>query len=159
MEGLTVAELTVNDFWLAIVDFRKRLDRRVQNSVRVRLSRTSGLQKEKMASSSRMYSILATDLTKVNTIKDTTQEELIVVQQTGTHPSALSDLSKRKLIEKKKIFYFSVQKGPDFTLDIRKQETDISVEMLQRFLPQNNPAHLLTPQWRLENRLLQTIQL
>jgi len=45
----------------------------------------------------------------------------------------LKDLSKRKFIEKKKIYYFSVEKGPEFTLDIKKQETDISVEMLQRY--------------------------
>jgi len=57
---------------------------------------------------------------------------LLEVLNTGTHPKALADLSKRKLIEKKKIFYFSVEKGNDFTLDIKKQETDISVEMLQR---------------------------
>jgi phenylalanyl-tRNA synthetase alpha chain len=40
-------------------------------------------------------------------------------------------LSKRKLIERKKIYYFSVEKGDDFTLDIKRQETDITVEMLQ----------------------------
>ena len=57
---------------------------------------------------------------------------MLEVLNTGTHPKALADLSKRKLIEKKKIFYFSVEKGNDFTLDIKKQETDISVEMLQR---------------------------
>jgi phenylalanyl-tRNA synthetase alpha chain len=57
---------------------------------------------------------------------------LLEVRKTGSHPKALADLSKRKLIEKKKIFYFSVEKGSDFTLDIKKQETDISVEMLQR---------------------------
>jgi phenylalanyl-tRNA synthetase alpha chain len=57
------------------------------------------------------------------------------VQKLGTLPNsaALKDLSKRKFIEKKKIYYFSVEKGPEFTLDIKKQETDISVEMLQRY--------------------------
>jgi phenylalanyl-tRNA synthetase alpha chain len=62
------------------------------------------------------------------------------VLKTGTHPSALADLSKRKLIEKKKIYYFSVEKGDEFTRDIRKQETDISVEMLQKFLPATLPT-------------------
>ena len=58
--------------------------------------------------------------------------------KSGTHPSALSDLSKRKLIEKKKIYYFSVEKGESFSLDIKKQETDISVEMLQTYLTKAN---------------------
>jgi phenylalanyl-tRNA synthetase alpha chain len=56
------------------------------------------------------------------------------VKRTGTHPTALKDLSKRKLIEKRKLYYFSVEKGSEFTLDIKKQETDISVEMLQGFV-------------------------
>jgi len=60
------------------------------------------------------------------------------VLKSGTHPSALSDLSKRKLIEKKKIYYFSVEKGESFSLDIKKQETDISVEMLQTYLTKAN---------------------
>jgi phenylalanyl-tRNA synthetase alpha chain len=70
---------------------------------------------------------------QVDSIHDTTRQELFVVLKTGTHPSALPDLSKRKLIEKKKIYYFSLEKGDDFSLDIKKHETDISVEMLQRF--------------------------
>ena len=73
---------------------------------------------------------------------------------TGTHPKALADLSKRKLIEKKKIFYFSVEKGNDFTLDIKKQETDISVEMLQR---SETTYNALTYQWILEDGKLQTL--
>jgi phenylalanyl-tRNA synthetase alpha chain len=72
----------------------------------------------------------------VKDIQDVTKEELLQVQNMGTHKSTvLSDLSKRKLIERKKIFYFSVAKGEDFTLDIRKQETDINIEMLQTYLP------------------------
>jgi phenylalanyl-tRNA synthetase alpha chain len=70
---------------------------------------------------------------QVDSVQDTTREELLDVLKAGTHPSALPDLSKRKLIEKKKVYYFSVEKGEDFSLDIKKQETDISVEMLQRF--------------------------
>ena len=70
---------------------------------------------------------------QVHSIQDIIRQELLEVLKTGTHPSALPDLSKRKLIEKKKIYYFSVEKGDSFSLDIKKQETDISVEMLQRF--------------------------
>src|SRR5271154_5829611 len=72
---------------------------------------------------------------QVDSIHDTTSQELLEVLKTGTHPSALADLSKRKLIEKRKIYFFSVEKGDEFTRDIRKQETDISVEMLQKFPP------------------------
>lgn len=71
---------------------------------------------------------------QVDSIQDVTRQELLEVLRTGTHPVSLSDLSKRKLIEKKKVYYFSVEKGDHFSLDIRKQETDISVEMLQRFV-------------------------
>jgi phenylalanyl-tRNA synthetase alpha chain len=67
------------------------------------------------------------------------------VRQSGTYsqPSALADLSKRKLIEKKKIYYFSVAKGESFSLDIKKQETDISVEMLQSYSPTPRPHSIL----------------
>jgi len=57
------------------------------------------------------------------------------VLKTGTHPTAIADLSKRKLIEKKKLYFFSVEKGDEFTRDIKKQETDISVDMLQKSVP------------------------
>jgi len=67
----------------------------------------------------------------VDSIQDVTREQLLEVEKTGTHPDALTELSKRKLIERKKIYYFSVEKGDDFTLDIKRQETDITVEMLQ----------------------------
>jgi phenylalanyl-tRNA synthetase alpha chain len=81
----------------------------------------------------------------VTSIEDVTREELLEVEKSGTcTPSVLSDLSKRKLIEKKKIFYFSVEKGPSFTLDIRKQETDINVEMLQSYTPSPHP-HQFNP--------------
>jgi len=71
---------------------------------------------------------------QVDSINDTTRQDLLEVLKSGTHPSALADLSKRKLIEKKKIYYFSVEKGESFSLDVKKQETDISVEMLQTYL-------------------------
>src|SRR5271154_5067688 len=74
-------------------------------------------------------------IVQVDSIQDTTRQELLEVLKTGTHASALADLSKRKLIEKKKTYYFSVEKGDEFTRDIRKQETDISAEMLQKFPP------------------------
>jgi phenylalanyl-tRNA synthetase alpha chain len=70
---------------------------------------------------------------KVDTIEDGTRQELLEVRKNGVHPTALSNLSKQKLIEKKKIFYFSVQKGDELTLDIKIQETDMSVEMLQKY--------------------------
>jgi len=67
----------------------------------------------------------------VDSIQDVTREQLLEVDKTGTHLNVLPELSKRKLIERKKIYYFSVEKGDEFTLDIKRQETDITVEMLQ----------------------------
>ena len=107
----------------------------MQSLVKPKLSGTNGLAKETTkSSSSRHVAPGVRSLTpQVDSIHDTTREDLLVVLNTGTHPSALPDLSKRKLIEKKKIYYFSVEKGDSFSLDIKKPETDISVEMLQRF--------------------------
>ena len=72
-------------------------------------------------------------IVQVDSIQDTTRQELLEVQNAyTTDPKTLADLSKRKLVEKKKIYYFSVEKGDNFTLNIKRQETDISVDMLQR---------------------------
>ena len=73
---------------------------------------------------------------KVDSIQDTTRQELLDVRNyQTTSPKTLADLCKRNLIEKKKTYYFSVEKGDKFTLDIKRQETDINVDMLQRQFP------------------------
>jgi hypothetical protein len=111
-----------------------------RNSDKEKHSGTNGLEKEtaKTLLSNKFplpQSNTMVLIVQVNSIQDTTRQELLEVLKTGTHASALADMSKRKLIEKKKIYYFSVEKGDEFTRDIRKQETDISVEMLQKSTP------------------------
>ena len=68
----------------------------------------------------------------VDTIQDETQEALSEIQKTGTHPNAavLSDLKKRKLLERGKIISYSVQKGPMFSLIIQKLETELTADMV-----------------------------
>ncbi|KAM0746855.1 hypothetical protein T439DRAFT_318629 [Meredithblackwellia eburnea MCA 4105] len=69
----------------------------------------------------------------VEDVKDETKEQLLEVQNTGVHATAavLNDLKKRKLVEKKKLFYYSVTKGPEFSATLQKQEADLTVELLQ----------------------------
>lgn len=43
----------------------------------------------------------------------------------------LKDLKKRKLCEKRKITTFKVEKGPQFSLELKKQATDLTMEMIQ----------------------------
>ncbi|GAA5836593.1 hypothetical protein JCM3766R1_006964 [Sporobolomyces carnicolor] len=68
----------------------------------------------------------------VDTIEDATQKDLVVVQTSGAHPDEklLRELVKRKLVEKKKTFYYSVEKGPHFSTTVQKLETDLTVELL-----------------------------
>src|SRR5277367_392643 len=109
-----------------------------RNSDKGKHSGINGFEKEtaKTLLSNKFLSLyIAILIVQVDSIQDITRHELLEVLKTGTHRSALTDLLKRKLIEKKKIYYFSVEKGDEFTRDIRKQETDISAEMLQKFLP------------------------
>ena len=43
---------------------------------------------------------------------------------------ALADLKKRKLIKMHKIVSFKISKGPEFALEIQKEETDLTADML-----------------------------
>ncbi|KAG1175617.1 hypothetical protein G6F70_003957 [Rhizopus microsporus] len=69
----------------------------------------------------------------VDSIVDQTQKELQEIQSTGTlgNDKALAELKKRTLIDKQKLTTYSVSKGPEFSLEIKKEATDITVEMLQ----------------------------
>lgn len=88
---------------------------------------------------------------QVESIEDTTRAELEEVAKTGTHPSGeklLADLRKRKLIIQRyamffplipayltrspdrKHIHYSVTKGPEFALEVKKLETDLTTEML-----------------------------
>ncbi|KAH8550841.1 tRNA synthetases class II core domain (F)-domain-containing protein [Umbelopsis sp. PMI_123] len=69
----------------------------------------------------------------VDSIVDQTKLDLQQIQSTGTLPDAklLADYKKRKLTDKQKVFAYSVSKGPKFSLEIKKEATDITYEMLQ----------------------------
>ncbi|MBW0513874.1 hypothetical protein O181_053589 [Austropuccinia psidii MF-1] len=69
-------------------------------------------------------------------IVDQTQIDLISIQNTGalskddSKGSGIADYRKRKLCEKKKSMYFSVEKGPKFSLQIERPETDLTLDLL-----------------------------
>jgi phenylalanyl-tRNA synthetase alpha chain len=68
----------------------------------------------------------------VDSVQDQTRGDLQQIQQTGTHrdEEILKDLKKRKLCDRSKTVYFSVQKGPQFSMEVRKQATDITADSL-----------------------------
>ncbi|KAH6709631.1 phenylalanyl-tRNA synthetase-like protein alpha chain [Leptodontidium sp. MPI-SDFR-AT-0119] len=65
-------------------------------------------------------------------IQDTTREQLQVIQQTRTYPDpkVISDLKKRKLVKMQKVIAYKIHKGPKFALEIVKEETDLTADML-----------------------------
>ncbi|EJT73415.1 phenylalanyl-tRNA synthetase subunit alpha [Gaeumannomyces tritici R3-111a-1] len=65
-------------------------------------------------------------------IQDVTREQLLTIQSSRTHPDpkVLADLKKRKLIRSQKVISFELSKGPKFALEIAKEETDLTAEML-----------------------------
>ncbi|KKY36606.1 putative phenylalanyl-trna synthetase alpha chain [Diaporthe ampelina] len=67
-----------------------------------------------------------------DSITDTTREQLRTIQETKTFPDAkiLTDLKKRKLVKIQKVIHFRIQKGDKFALEITKEETDLTAEML-----------------------------
>lgn len=89
---------------------------------------------------------------------DTTAKQLLEIQKTGTLASVkdaakeLADLKKRKLVNKTKLISFSVSKGPEFSLEIKKFETDLTIDMVQsgawqkaEFKPYNFAAEGVPP--------------
>ncbi|CED85060.1 phenylalanine-trna ligase [Phaffia rhodozyma] len=69
-------------------------------------------------------------------VTDDSQKDTMEVESTGAHAGGdkvLADLKKRKLLTQKKFIFFSAAKGPEFALSIKKQETDLTTEMIQRF--------------------------
>ncbi|RDL36663.1 Class II aaRS and biotin synthetase [Venustampulla echinocandica] len=67
-----------------------------------------------------------------DSIQDTTREQLEIIQKTSTHPDpkVITDLKKRKLIKMQKLISFKIQKGPKFALEIAKEETDLTADMI-----------------------------
>merc|ERR1711939_767200 len=67
-----------------------------------------------------------------DSIQDTTREQLQIIQQSHTHPDSkvITDLKKRKLVKLQKVIAYKIHKGPKFALEIVKEETDLTAEML-----------------------------
>ncbi|KAK9481027.1 tRNA synthetases class II core domain (F)-domain-containing protein [Lipomyces japonicus] len=65
--------------------------------------------------------------------QDITANELLVIKDTGSLPDAkqLNELKKRKLVTKIKKLSYSVEKGSEFALEIKKLETDLTPDMIQ----------------------------
>ncbi|KAI4212928.1 MAG: hypothetical protein LQ351_004453 [Letrouitia transgressa] len=74
------------------------------------------------------------DLLKVATdsIKDTTREQLQIIQKTGTYPDpkVIAELRKRTLVTMQKDISFEFKKGPKFAKEFVKEETDLTADML-----------------------------
>jgi hypothetical protein len=100
-----------------------------------RPSRTDGLLKIQTGALLKWWDLTNRfcDLLQVDHVGDETRQQLVQLQKSGTHTTGIpvADLSKRKLIERKKLYYFSVEKGDDFTSRDKKHETDITSEMMQ----------------------------
>ncbi|KAL8787601.1 MAG: hypothetical protein Q9195_007689 [Heterodermia aff. obscurata] len=68
---------------------------------------------------------------KVDSIIDTSREQLLAIQKTRTHSKAvISDLKRRKLVTMQKVIIFEIDKGPKYAIDFVKEETDLTADML-----------------------------
>lgn len=59
-------------------------------------------------------------------------------------PALLAELKKRKLLTVQKRISFKINKGPKFALEVVKEETDLTAEMIARYLfslSLANPSH------------------
>lgn len=70
----------------------------------------------------------------MNSITDTSQDQLRLIQKTHSHPDqkVVNDLRKRKLITMQKVISFEFSKGPKFAPEFVKEETDLTADMLAR---------------------------
>ncbi|KAH6624739.1 tRNA synthetases class II core domain (F)-domain-containing protein [Chaetomium sp. MPI-SDFR-AT-0129] len=67
----------------------------------------------------------------VESINDVTRDQLKVIQEKHTHDAKIvADLKKRKLLRTQKVISFRIEKGPKFALELVKEETDLTAEML-----------------------------
>ncbi|KAJ4163341.1 hypothetical protein LMH87_005076 [Akanthomyces muscarius] len=66
-----------------------------------------------------------------DSIQDVTQTQLQKIKENRTGDAkTLTDLKKRKLIKMQKIISFKAEKGPKFALEIQKEETDLTSDMV-----------------------------
>lgn len=70
----------------------------------------------------------------MDSITDSSQEQLLLIQKTRSHPDqkVVNDLRKRKLITMQKVISFEFSKGPKFATEFVKEETDLTADMLAR---------------------------
>ncbi|KFA65157.1 hypothetical protein S40285_06503 [Stachybotrys chlorohalonatus IBT 40285] len=67
----------------------------------------------------------------VDSVEDVTREQLQTIKEKRTHdPKILLELRKRKLLKMQKIISFEIAKGDKFALEIVKEETDLTVDLL-----------------------------
>ncbi|KAK1772868.1 phenylalanyl-tRNA synthetase [Phialemonium atrogriseum] len=67
----------------------------------------------------------------VDSIHDVTRDQLRMIQENKTRDGKiLADLRKRKLLKFQKVISFKISKGPKYALEIVKEETDLTAEML-----------------------------
>lgn len=77
---------------------------------------------------------------------DTTQEQLLKIQKSRTHDApVLADLRKRKLVTMVKVISYKIAKGAKYAREIPKEETDLTHEMLAKYVnaPLIPPGYLL----------------
>ncbi|CAK7215262.1 Phenylalanyl-tRNA synthetase, beta subunit, cytoplasmic [Sporothrix curviconia] len=67
-----------------------------------------------------------------SSITDTTQQQLQAIQKDHTHPDSkvVAELKKRKLVRLQKVISFRVRKGDKFALEMVREETDLTADML-----------------------------
>jgi phenylalanyl-tRNA synthetase alpha chain len=55
-----------------------------------------------------------------------------MIQDKHAHPDSkvIADLRKRKLVKMQKVISFTIYKGPKFALEMVKEETDLTADML-----------------------------
>lgn len=75
--------------------------------------------------------ILTVTPPQADSIQDVTQTQLQKIKENRTGDAkTLTDLKKRKLIKMQKIISFKAEKGPKFALEIQKEETDLTSDMI-----------------------------
>lgn len=73
---------------------------------------------------------------KVDSIKDATREQLQEIQKTKTYSDAkvLNELKKQKLVKPEKVITYKIHKGPKFSTEIVKEETDLTADMIASYV-------------------------
>ena len=100
---------------------------------------------------------------QVDSISDTTREQLQVIQKSRKHPDpkVITDLKKRKLVTTQRVISFKVEKGPKFASELVKEETDLTADMIARYTSSFHPwqeSFAKSRQWCMEDSQTETLQ-